>query len=101
MLIRTAAVLAGVFVVAGCVATPAPPTDRLSDNATAPAGMREACIAQATRLTGVPVSGIVTRPAIEVGPDRRAFIGMSVEGESYGCRIEDDGSYTVFSQFAN
>lgn len=86
---------------AGCVSTQAPPSAGLSDNAVAPAGMREACVAQAVRLTGVPASGIVTRPPIEVGPDRRAFIGMSVAGASYGCRIENDGSYTVFSQFAN
>lgn len=73
----------------------------LSDNATAPAGMQEACIAQATRLTGVPESGIVATNPIEAGPERRAFIGLTVNGASYGCRIEDDGSYTVFSQFAD
>ena len=101
MLRRTAAAMAGAIAVSGCVAAPEPPSGGLSDTATAPVGMREACIAQAMRLTGAPASGIVARPPIEVGPDRRAFIGLSVEGASYGCRIEDDGSYTVFSQFAN
>lgn len=85
---------------AGCMETRAP-ADGMSNNAVAPAGMREECIAQATRLTGVPANRIVPANPIEVGPDRRAFIGLTIDGASYGCRIEDDGSYTVFSQYAN
>lgn len=73
----------------------------MSDSGAAPAGMREACIALATRLTGAPASSIVAANPITVGPDQRAFIGLTVNGASYGCRIEDDGSYTVFSQYAN
>ncbi len=55
--------------------------------------MREECIAQATRLTGSPERDIVAANPIEAGPDRRAFIGLTVNGASYGCRIEDDGRY--------
>ncbi len=92
--------LAATVTLTACVETSSN-SGGLSDNAIAPVGMREACIAQATRLTGVPESGIVAANPIEAGPDRRAFIGLTVNGASYGCRIEDDGSYTVFSQFAN
>ncbi len=86
------------FVVAGCVETVAS-SGGLSDNIEAPAGMAEACLSQAVRLTGVPSSGIEMRAPIETGGG--PFIGITIAGESYGCRTEDDGSVTVFSQFAN
>ena len=86
------------LVLAGCVDEDAT-SGGLSDNIAAPAGMREACLAHAVRLTGAASSGITMRAPIETagGP----FIGMTINGASYGCRLEADGSVTVFSQFAN
>lgn len=83
---------------AACVETGSP-AEGFSDNAMAPTGMREACLAQAERLTGVPSSAITARTPIETGGG--ILISLDIAGASYGCRREADGSYTVFSQFAN
>jgi hypothetical protein len=61
--------------------------------------MVDECIRQIR--VGQPDASITTRAPITAGPDNRVFVGMSVNEASYGCRIEDDGSYTAFPQFAN
>ncbi|MGF1451860.1 MAG: hypothetical protein ACFB21_07295 [Opitutales bacterium] len=43
----------------------------------------------------------MTRDPILAGPDNRVFVGMVVDGMTWGCRIKDDGSYTAFPNFAN
>ncbi|SEN07296.1 hypothetical protein [Palleronia pelagia] len=94
---RAVRLFALVGVLSGCIVEGPP----ISGPVSTPPGMKESCIAQAVRLTGAPQSAIVARAPISVGPENRPFIGLNVAGASYGCRIEDDGSYTVFSEYAN
>ncbi|MBY6004466.1 hypothetical protein KUV62_11135 [Salipiger bermudensis] len=82
---------------AGCVETSGSETS--PGGIVAPPGMVDECIRQVR--VGQPDASISTRPPITAGPDNRVFVGMTVDGASWGCRIEDDGSYTAFSQFAN
>lgn len=82
---------------AGCVETSG--SGSTSSGVFAPPGMVDECIRQIR--VGQPNASISTRPPITAGPDNRVFVGMTVDGASWGCRIEDDGSYTAFPQFAN
>jgi hypothetical protein len=61
--------------------------------------MERPCIAQASRLTGVNQGSIVVADRIrtEGGP----ILTLAAAGTPYTCRLEDDGSVTVFSEFAN
>ena len=82
---------------AGCVETNS--SGSTSGGVFAPPGMVDECVRQIR--VGQPSATISTRPPITAGPDNRVFVGMTVDGASWGCRIEDDGSYTAFPQFAN
>ena len=84
--------------VAGCVETGGSGSTA-SGGIVAPPGMVDECIRQIR--VGQPNANITTRTPITAGPDNRVFVGMTVDGASWGCRIEDNGSYTAFSQFAN
>ncbi|WP_292309090.1 hypothetical protein [Marivita sp.] len=81
----------------GCVETTG--SGSTPSGVVAPPGMVDECIRQIR--VGQPDASINTRAPITAGPDNRVFVGMSVNEASYGCRIEDDGSYTAFPQFAN
>ena len=81
----------------GCVETTG--SGSTPSGVVAPPDMVDECIRQIR--VGQPDARITTRPAITAGPDNRVFVGMSVDDARYGCRIEDDGSYTAFPQFAN
>jgi len=93
------AAIAALTALSGCVSDAGTPEPRFSDNIAPPAGMEAACIAQATALTGAPPAAVIVTNRIETGGG--PFIGLNIEGASYGCRREPDGSVTVFSQFAN
>ncbi|SIO43827.1 hypothetical protein SAMN05444722_2151 [Rhodovulum sp. ES.010] len=82
---------------AGCVETGG--SGGTSGGVVAPAGMVDECIRQVR--VGRPDASITTRDPILAGPGNRVFVGMTVDGMSWGCRIEDDGSYTAFPTFAN
>ena len=90
-------VAAALCALAGCAETGG--TGGASGGAVPPPGMVDECIRQVR--VGQPTASISTRPPITAGPDSRVFVGMSVDGASWGCRIENDGSYTAFPQFAN
>jgi hypothetical protein len=82
---------------AGCVETRG--SSAASGGVVAPSGMVDECIRQIR--VGQPNASITTRDPILAGPDQRVFVGMTVDGVSWGCRIEDNGSYTAFPNFAN
>jgi hypothetical protein len=82
---------------AGCVETRG--SSGTSGGAVAPSGMVDECIRQIR--VGQPNASITTRDPILADPDQRVFVGMTVDGVSWGCRIENDGSYTAFQNFAN
>ncbi|NOD35875.1 MULTISPECIES: hypothetical protein [unclassified Ruegeria] len=70
-----------------------------NEDIVAPSGMVEECTRQIR--VGRPYATISIREVITAGPDNRVFVGMMVDGESWGCREEDNGIFTAFSQFAN
>ena len=61
-------------------------------------GMVSPCIAQAERMTGAygRVS-VLDRIQTGGGP----ILTLNAAGAKYTCRLEDDGTVTVFSEFAN
>ena len=63
------------------------------------ASMEFPCISQAARLTGVPSNQIVVTSEIQTGGG--PLLVLDARGTSYSCRLESDGSVTVFSEFAN
>ena len=70
-----------------------------NEDIVAPSGMVEECTRQIR--VGRPDANVSTREVITAGPENRVFVSLLVDGESWGCRIEDNGSFTAFSQFAN
>lgn len=84
--------------VAGCVETTSSGGGTAAA-VTAPPGMVDECIRQIR--VGRPDAAITVRDPILAGPDQRVFVGMTVDGVTWGCRIEDNGSYTAFPNFAN
>jgi hypothetical protein len=64
-----------------------------------PEGMIDECVRQIR--VGNPGASISTRAPILAGPDQRVFVGLTVDGATWGCRIEDNGSFTAFPEFAN
>lgn len=61
--------------------------------------MEQPCIAQAARFTGVSQGAITITDRIRTGGG--PILTLSAAGTPYTCRLEDDGSVTVFSEFAN
>ena len=57
------------------------------------------CISQAARLTGVSQSAIYVSDRIQTGGG--PLLTLDVGGTGYSCRLENDGSVAVFSEFAN
>lgn len=60
--------------------------------------MRNPCMVQATRLTGVSSDRVAVTGEIQTsaGP----LLTLDVGGTAYGCRTESDGSVSVFSNYA-
>jgi uncharacterized protein YgiM (DUF1202 family) len=61
--------------------------------------MANPCIAQASRLTGVNRGSITVLGQIRTGGG--PLLTLSAAGTKYSCRLESNGSVTVFSEFAN
>lgn len=57
------------------------------------------CIDQAARLTGFPAIDINIAERIRTGGG--PLLMLDVGGQNWSCRMEGDGSVTVFSEFAN
>jgi hypothetical protein len=60
--------------------------------------MTNPCIAQASRMTGLSQGSIVVIDRIRTGGG--PLLTLNAGGTKYSCRLEDDGSVTVFSEFA-
>jgi hypothetical protein len=89
--------LSALGILAACVETG--PSGSATGAAVAPPGMVDTCVRQIR--AGNPAASITTRAPILAGPDRSVFVPMTVDGATWGCRIEADGSYTAFPEFAN
>ena len=61
--------------------------------------MTNPCIGQASRMTGMSRGAIVVTNRIRTGGG--PLLTLNAGGTKYSCRLEDDGSVTVFSEFAN
>jgi hypothetical protein len=91
--------LAVLTVLAACVEDDGGSGDNLSGTDAQFAAMREPCIRQAARLTGVTSGAITVSSQIQTGGG--PLLVLNVAGNSYSCRLESDNSVTVFSEFAN
>ena len=102
--LRLTAAAATVAMLAGCAssndaARGASPDDGLSGKQNQFDGMTSPCIAQASRMTGLSRGAIVVTDRIRTGGG--PLLTLTAGGTNYSCRLEDDGSVTVFSEFAN
>ena len=61
--------------------------------------MRRPCIDQAQRMTGLDRAAIVVTNEIRTGGG--PLLTLNAGGTKYSCRLEDNGSVTVFSEYAN
>jgi hypothetical protein len=107
-LTKMAACAAAVAALAGCgtttivdsgAASSANVGDGLSGTQAQFDRMTNPCIAQASRVTGVSRGSIVVMDRIRTGGG--PLLTLNAGGAKYSCRLEDDGSVTVFSEFAN
>ena len=57
------------------------------------------CLAQAARMTGLGAGAITVQDRLQTGGG--PILTLDAGGTSYTCRLEADGSVTVFSEFAN
>lgn len=61
--------------------------------------MRSPCIDQAQRMTGLDRTAISVTDEIRTGGG--PLLTLNAGGSKYSCRLEDNGSVTVFSEYAN
>jgi hypothetical protein len=61
--------------------------------------MEDPCIDQASRMTGVHHTNIYVTNRIRTGGG--PLLTLNAGGTKYSCRLEDNGSVTVFSEYAN
>ncbi|MPQ93282.1 hypothetical protein [Thioclava sp. JE_KL1] len=99
---KTTVTIAGLFaasaLLAGCVETggsdPAlSGTDTQFDTMTGP------CVAQAATLTGTSAGSVTILDRIQTGGG--PILTLMAGGSKYTCRLEANGSVTVFSEYAN
>lgn len=57
------------------------------------------CTRQAGRLTGTDANTVAVTDRLQTGGG--PILTLSAGGAPYTCRLESDGSVTVFSEFAN
>ncbi|GEM_PF-5722137 len=103
--IKTMIGTAALVALAGCVETGGGTTgggmtdDGLSGTEAQFDGMNARCIDQAARYAGYPAMdiNIVERIRTGGGP----LLVLDAGGQRLSCRLEDDGSVTVFSEYAN
>jgi hypothetical protein len=63
------------------------------------ASMHDPCLHKAARLTGIPKKQIVVTDRLKTGGG--PILTLSARGTPYTCRLNANGSVTVFSEFAN
>ena len=97
--IKLAAGAAALIVLAACVEDSGSSGSGLSGTQSQFDAMTGPCISQASRLTGVRQSAISVMDRIPTGGG--PLLTLNVGGTKYSCRLEDNGSVTVFSEFAN
>lgn len=99
-LVIGAAALAGL---AGCVETggsgSGAPSAGLSGTDAQFNAMTAPCIDQAARLANFPAQDINIADRLQTGGG--PLLVLVAGGQRLSCRLEDDGSVTVFSEFAN
>ncbi|MAM61398.1 hypothetical protein [Maritimibacter sp. UBA3975] len=61
--------------------------------------MEAPCTSQAARLTGASAASVTVLDQIQTGGG--PILTLAAGGSNYTCRLEADGSVTVFSEFAN
>jgi hypothetical protein len=98
--IRLAAAMLALGTLAACDDTMQAETDTgLSGTSDQFDAMTGPCIEQASRMTGVFADAIEVTGRLQTGGG--PLLTLSAAGDMYSCRLEDDGSVTVFSEFAN
>lgn len=93
---------AALVALAGCVEDTggsSAPNDGLSGTQSQFDGMTGPCIDQAARMTGVSRGSVTILDRIRTGGG--PILTLNAGGAKYTCRLENDGSVTVFSEFAN
>ena len=103
-IIKTILAASAMVALAGCASdssmdTSAPRDDSLSGTLEQFEMMKEPCIQQASRMTGVHPTNIYVINSIRTGGG--PLLVLKSAGNRYSCRLEDDGSVTVFSEYAN
>ena len=103
-IIKTILAASAIVALAGCQSdssmdTSAPRDDSLSGTLEQFEMMNEPCIQQASRMTGVHPTNIYVTNRIRTGGG--PLLVLKSAGKKYSCRLEDDGSVTVFSEYAN
>ncbi|WOI58088.1 hypothetical protein [Palleronia sp. LCG004] len=84
---------------AGCVDDMESQGEGLSGTPSQFDAMEGRCLSQAAGMTGVPQSAIGINERLQTGGG--PILTLDAAGSSYTCRLEDDGSVTVFSEFAD
>jgi hypothetical protein len=102
--LKLTAVAAALAMLAGCATSTdvdrgASADDGLSGTQDQFDKMTSPCIAQASRRTGLGQAAISVTDRIRTGGG--PLLTLNAGGTKYSCRLEDDGSVTVFSEFAN
>ncbi len=95
---KLAAAFCGTLVLAACAETDSSASG-LSGTPDQFAAMRAPCIDQAARMTGLPKTSVTVNEQIQTGGG--PLLTLSAGGTPYSCRLESDGSVTVFSEYAN
>ncbi|MBW6419692.1 hypothetical protein [Celeribacter sp. PS-C1] len=84
------------LLVAGCVEMDDPALSGTPDQFSM---MKSPCVAQAARLTGTSAGSVTILDEIQTGGG--PILTLMAGGSKYTCRLEDDGTVTVFSEYAN
>ena len=85
--------------VAGCVETSGSSNDGLSGTDAQFNAMTAPCIDQAARYANYPAMDINIADRVRTGGG--PLLVLDAGGQRLSCRLEADGSVTVFSEFAN
>lgn len=90
----------GIALLAGCEETVTESGgDGLSGTPDQFTAMEPGCISQARVQVGGPPGAIVVTDRLRTGGG--PLLTLDANGTALSCRLEDDGSVTVFSEFAN
>ena len=96
---RLAGLVLAAVALSGCVEDTGSGSSGLSGTQSQFDSMTAPCIAQASRLTGFPQSSISVIDRIQTGGG--PLLVLNANGQRWSCRLEDNGTVTVFSEFAN